>query len=453
MFRDEYAKWVERAPLPPGFAERLARVAVEKRRAAQAARPRRAALALAAILLALLLAGAALAAAKLGMLGKIFEERGADEEAAARVQELGVEGGGEILRAAFGDAIWEGNDLYVSFTASVPDDGNTYLLALMPPARGGKMVDFATGMYLYYDIPIAFALGGDGPTELSQLMHLVPGDADGSKPFELAMDVVLLRAYKEVVGIPHMEFYAQMTEEASSAIGDESSSEVVQPEADDRLYYAKSDEDTDRSIDMRHRRDVFDYIERKKAEFREENPPRLKPVDPSLYFGPEYEEVRYDDFLIGAEMLEELGIGEKVDAAELKATVYPSAGARKVAEQRAIEGNGFTAKIASFEMTHLGIQYAVEIYPDGGAFAAFEELVPAQVDKLPPFAADMSWWGSIGECLGEDGARGTEYEYDFRGILPTIPEKIRLVPVRCAGEGRPPEYLTEYALELTLVDG
>ena len=48
-------------------------------------------------------------------------------------------------------------------------------------------------------------------------MHLVPGDADGSKPFELAMDVVLLRAYKEVVGIPHMEFYAQMTEEASSA--------------------------------------------------------------------------------------------------------------------------------------------------------------------------------------------------------------------------------------------
>jgi len=453
MFREEYAKWIERAPLSPEFSEKLAQRAVERHRSAQSARPRRAVLALAVILAALLLAGAALAAAKLGMLGKIFEELGADEEAVARVQDVGVEGGGEILRAAFGDAIWEGDDLYVSFTASVPDDGNTYLLALTPPMRDGKMVDFSSALYLYYDLPIVFALGGDGPTEVNRVLDLFSGDADREEPFELALEAALFRTDKEVVGVPFDTYLKQILKEYSFGEGRGAYGVRLQPEDDDRLYYTTPEgeqfSEAARAIDLGDRWDVDGYIRRKMAEFRGVDPSKPSPTRPALFIDPEDVVVTYDNFLIGAEMLEELGIGERVDGAKLQAAIYPGDGAKKVAKDVEIAGNGFTARITSFEMTHLGLRFSAEIYGKDGA--AFDGLMPALPDGRPLFPSGPEFGARCGGCVSGDGASGMKYEYEYREIFPTIPETMLLVPVWFDGENT--ERCVDGAFELALIDG
>ena len=104
---------------------------------------RRTALLVAAIL-ALLAIGAVAAVIGNNQLKQELTDAGATDMA-GRVQDIHLADAGNGFKFTIDEAVWEGDDLYVSYILSVPEDGNTYLVGLLAPRINGRPAEYRVG--------------------------------------------------------------------------------------------------------------------------------------------------------------------------------------------------------------------------------------------------------------------------------------------------------------------
>lgn len=151
-------------PTPQGFHDRVEQTlrGLEERDMKQL-RYKKLTVALVAAILALLAVGAVALVAGNSRLKEELSHAG-DADMAERVQDVRLSDAGEGFGMSVDEVIWEDTNLYISYTLSVPEDGNTYLVGLMRPTINGETVDYRQGLY-FDDIFLGdvMAMGGDYP--------------------------------------------------------------------------------------------------------------------------------------------------------------------------------------------------------------------------------------------------------------------------------------------------
>ena len=175
-------RWKDPFPqTPKGFHDRVEQTlgGLENKNMRNHHNNRKLRIAMIAALIAILATTAVAVAVVLGnaRFKQALTDSGADE-VAELVQEVHVpaaesEDGGFAL--SIDEIIWEDDQLYFSYTASVPEDGNRYLLALYTPLLNGEpMVFYATGWEAsaFFDdrFQTVIPLGGVQPATCGQLL-------------------------------------------------------------------------------------------------------------------------------------------------------------------------------------------------------------------------------------------------------------------------------------------
>lgn len=135
-------------------------------------RPKKTLLLVAAIIVALALVGAV--AAMIGHSG--FKQRLSAEgaiEVAGLVEEPHLSAAGNGFDFSIDELLWEGGDLYVSYSLSVPEDG-AYLVAMSTPTLNGEKLIYdakgwTTPKFIDADEPAVLLMGGDHRTRCSEL--------------------------------------------------------------------------------------------------------------------------------------------------------------------------------------------------------------------------------------------------------------------------------------------
>lgn len=114
-----------------------------------------------AALVALLAIGAVAAVIGSNRLKQDLTDAGAND-LVGRVQDVHLIDAADGFGFSIDEVVWEGQELYLSYTLAVPDDGNTYLVGLMEPTINGEPVNYRSSRYLDRSF-VAMAMGGDYP--------------------------------------------------------------------------------------------------------------------------------------------------------------------------------------------------------------------------------------------------------------------------------------------------
>ena len=164
-------------PTPKGFHDRMERTlgGLEERNMKHHYRKLSVALAAALIMLSMAVATAMV----LGnaRFKRALIDNGADD-VAALVQEPRVSAtrdGTEGFALSVDEILWEDDRLYFSYTASVPNDGDRYLLALYTPLLNGEVMTFyptgwERGAFFDDSVQQVIPLGGTRPASCGQLL-------------------------------------------------------------------------------------------------------------------------------------------------------------------------------------------------------------------------------------------------------------------------------------------
>ena len=370
-------------------------------------------------------------------------DSGADE-VAALVQEVHVPATGDEADGfglSIDEIIWEDDQLNFSYTASVPEDGNRYMLALYTPLLGGEpMVFHATGWEAsaFFDnrFQTVIPLGGAQPATCGQLLTFKVNPALRRR----AANALFLRAdfFKTDIGF------------TDNQNGFESQFKGVVPTV--VLTFDESDRFGE----------SFDSYAKRLELSTEETEALRSIVDAAGEDG-----ILTPEELSGVEGIEYAARKEvhmAVDASKLAQTVYDG-----VAE-REFEVNGCRLTVEDFHMTHLGANFQLRVTaPAGmneeeGMRLASSVAFPGQVNEhgytwslLRPdsseLALDEGWEGGAGYQPMPDGTASYGLSYDIDGIIPLEGlEKVILMPCRLAydeNDNKTFDYLKDWAVELT----
>lgn len=162
-------------PEPPkGFAERIdcELVRLQAGKDAKRMKHKIPMAALVAILLLILTAFGAIAATVAGNLLKEKLNAGGAGDVAEQVRDVHAEQAVEGFSFSVEQCYWEGHELCFSYKASVPEDGNTYLLGLEMPVLNGERL---TGVGHYLDDDLSgylMVLGGEHMTTVSEVLRV-----------------------------------------------------------------------------------------------------------------------------------------------------------------------------------------------------------------------------------------------------------------------------------------
>ena len=369
---------------------------------------------------------------------------GGADEVAELVQEVHMpaaesEDGGFAL--SIDEIIWEDDQLYFSYTASVPDDGNRYLLALYTPLLDGEpMVFYATGWEAsaFFDdrFQTVIPLGGVQPATCGQLLTFKVDPALRQR----AANALFLRAdfFKTDIGF------------TNNQSGFESQFKGVVPTV--VLSFDESD---------RFGESFDSYVERLELSAKEREALR------SIVDAAGGDGILTPEELSGVEGIEYATRREArmaVDASKLAQTVYDGV------EETEFEVNGCELTIEDFHMTHLGASFQLRVTaPAGineeeGIRLASSVAFPGQENEhgytwslLRPdgseLALDERWEGGAGYQPLPDGTASYGLSYDSDGIIPLDGlEKVILMPRRLAydeNDNKTFDYLKDWAVELT----
>ena len=369
---------------------------------------------------------------------------GGADEVAELVQEVHMpaaesEDGGFAL--SIDEIIWEDDQLYFSYTASVPDDGNRYLMALYTPLLNGEpMVFYATGWEAsaFFDdrFQTVIPLGGVQPATCGQLLTFKVDPALRQR----AANALFLRAdfFKTDIGF------------TNNQSGFESQFKGVVPTV--VLSFDESD---------RFGESFDSYVERLELSAKEREALR------SIVDAAGGDGILTPEELLGVEGIEYATRREArmaVDASKLAQTVYDGV------EETEFEVNGCELTIENFHMTHLGASFQLRVTaPAGineeeGMRLASSVAFPGQVNEhgytwslLRPdgseLALDERWEGGAGYQPLPDGTASYGLSYDSDGIIPLDGlEKVILMPRRLAydeNDNKTFDYLKDWAVELT----
>ena len=435
-------------PTPKGFHDRVEQTlgGLEERDMKPIYHHRKLRIAWIAALIAILATTAVAVAVALGnaRFKQALTQGGADE-VAALVQEVHVPAtGGEAdgFALSIDEIIWEDDKLYFSYTASVPEDGNSYLLALYRPLLNGEpMVFHATGWEAsaFFDdrFQTVIPLGGAQPATCGQLLTFKVNPALRQK----AANVLFLRA----------DFFRTDIDFTDNKSGFESPFKGVVPTVN--LTFDRSDVMGE---------GFEEYVQRLEIPASEAETLRTI-ADAAGEDG-----MLTSEELSGVEGIECAARREArmaVDASKLKQVVYDGV------EETAFERNGCDVSVLEFHMTHLGARVRLRaaaparLSEEEGMRLAYGVFSPMEDDLGDGYewslfrpdgsmlALEEGWSGTGGFGLTPDGRASYEFGFDIDGIIPLEGlEKVVLMPYRMYYDDRDQpvcEYLKDWAVELT----
>lgn len=399
--------------------------------------------ALIAALIAILATTAVAVAVVLGnaRFKQALTDSGADE-VAALVQEVHVPATGDEadgFALSIDEIIWEDDKLYFTYTASVPDDGNRYLLALYTPLLNDEpMVFHTTGWEtsVFFDdrSQTAIPMGGTQPVNCGQLLTFKVNPALRQK----AANALFLRA----------EFFKTDIRFTGSESGIETRFKGAVPTID--LTIAR-DEDS-----------FMDYSEEMSLPAAESEALR------SIAKAAGADGVLTPDELSGVEGIEQVACREvrmALDASRLAQVVYDGV------EETEFEINGCEVNILDFHMTHLGASIRLRVTaPAGmteeeGMRLAYSVVSPMEDDNGNGYswclfrsdgsmlALEEGWSGGAGYGLSPDDRASYGFGFDIDSIIPLEGlEKLVLMPYRMHYDDHDQpvyDYLKDWAIELT----
>ena len=369
---------------------------------------------------------------------------GGADEVAELVQEVHMpaaesEDGGFAL--SIDEIIWEDDQLYFSYTASVPDDGNRYLMALYTPLLNGEpMVFYATGWEAsaFFDdrFQTVIPLGGVQPATCGQLLTFKVDPALRQR----AANALFLRAdfFKTDIGF------------TNNQSGFESQFKGVVPTV--VLSFDESD---------RFGESFDSYAERLELSAKE------RETLHSIVDAAGGDGILTPEELSGVEGIEYATRRETrmtVDASRLTQTVYDGV------EETEFEVNGCELTVEDFHMTHLGASFRLRVTAPKEMDKA-EGMRQAEIVAFPglrgehhftwsllrpdgsELALDQGWEGGAGYQPLPDGTASYGLSYDIDGIIPLEGlEKVILMPYSIAydeNDNKTFDYLKDWAVELT----
>ena len=399
--------------------------------------------ALTAALIAILATTAVAVAVVLGnaRFKQALTDGGADE-VAELVQEVHMPATGDEadgFALSIDEIIWEDDKLYFTYTASVPEDGNRYLMALYTPLLNGEpMVFYATGWEAsaFFDdrFQTVIPLGGVQPATCGQLLTFKVNPALRQK----AANALFLRA----------EFFKTDIRFTGSESGIETRFKAAVPTID--LTIAR-DEDS-----------FMDYSEEMSLPAAESEALR------SIAKAAGADGVLTPDELSGVEGIEQIACREvrmALDASRLAQVVYDGV------EETEFEIKGCEVNILDFHMTHLGASIRLRVTaPAGmteeeGMRLAYSVVSPMEDDNGNGYswclfrpdgsmlALEEGWSGGAGYGLSPDDRASYGFGFDIDSIIPLEGlEKLVLMPYRMHYDDHDQpvyDYLKDWAVELT----
>lgn len=400
-------------------------------------------IALIAALIALLVTTAVAVAVVVGnaRFKQALTDTGADE-VAALVQEVYVnaaEGGADGFALSIDEIIWEDDKLFFSYTASVPEDGSRYLLALYAPLLNGEPMAFYATTWensCFFDdrIQCAIPMSGGLLTECGQLLTFKVDPGLRRK----AANALFLRA----------DFFKLDFDLTGDVSGFETQFKGTVPTV--VLTFDASDAFGE-SLDS--------YAGR--LELSAEETEALRAIaDAAGEDG-----ILTPEELSGVEGIEHAARREArmaVDASKLMQTVYDGV------EETEFALNGCKLTVEDFHMTHLGASCRLRVTAPAGMteeegmrlawdIAAIERGEHYFWSLFRPdgteLALDQGWEGGAGYQPLPDGTPSVELSCDINGIIPLEGlEKVILMPYRSVydeNDNRTCECMTDRAIELT----
>ncbi len=431
-------------PTPKGFHDRVERTlgGLEDRDMKHSHYHRKLRVALAAALIAILATTAVAVAVVLGnaRFKQALTDSGADE-VAALVQEVHVPAAGDEadgFALTIDEIIWEDDKLYFTYTASVPDDGSRYLLALYTPLLNGEpMAFYATGWETsaFFDgheqrtIPL-------GGTLLSTCGQLLTFRADPAQ-YQKAANALYLRA----------DFFKTDIDFTDDQSGFDSRFKAAVRKID--LMIGR---DEDAFEEYRERMalptaeaEALRMIANAAGEDRILTPEELSDVE-------------------GIEHIARREVRMALDASKLEQTVYDGV------EETEFEVNGCKVTVEDFRMTHLGASIRVRVTaPAGLSEKEGKRLVYDVVSPDKDDGQDAYYWGlfrpdgsELALDQGLEGGGGYQplfddipsyvFDYDIGGIIPLEGlEKVVLMPYNLHYDDHDQpvyDYLKDWAIEL-----
>ena len=368
-------------------------------------------------------------------------DSGADE-VAALVQEVHVPATGDEadgFALSIDEIIWEDDKLYFTYTASVPDDGNRYLLALYRPLLNGEpMVFHTTGWETsaFFDdrSQTAIPMGGTQPVNCGQLLTFKVNPAMHEK----AANALFLRA----------EFFRTDVSFTNNESGFGTRFKAAVPTVD--LGIGQKDDS------------LQEYVER--MEIPESESEALRAIadaagEDGILTAEELSDVK------GIEYAARRDARMALDASKLKQVVYDGV------EETEFEMNGCEVNILDFHMTHLGASIRLRVTaPAGmteeeGMRLAYSVVSPMEDDNGNGYswclfrpdgsmlALEEGWSGSAGYGLSPDDRASYGFGLDIDSIIPLEGlEKLVLMPYRMHYDDHDQpvyDYLKDWAVELT----
>ena len=398
---------------------------------------------LAAALIILATAAAAMAVVLGNARFKRALTAGGADDVAALVQEVHVPAAGdgtEGFGLSIDEILWEDDLLYFSYTASVPEDGGRYLLALYAPLMNGEAMCFnLTGWErsAFFDdrVQQVIPLGGTRPASCGQLLTFRVGAALR----ENAANALFMRA----------DFFRTDTDFTGDVNGFESAFKGAVPTV---------------CLTFDPTESLKEYAER-----------LALPAAETAALQSIADAAGTDGILTPGELSDVRGIEYAarrearmvMDAAMLQQTVYDGV------EETEFEVNGCKVSVEDFHMTHLGAGFRLRVTaPDGlseaeGTRLACEVASPGENSRQDGYqwslfrpdgselALDQGMEGGAGFQPLPDGTPSYVVSYEIDGIIPLDGlDKVVLMPynIRYDDHDRPVfDYLEDWAIELTPV--
>ena len=354
---------------------------------------------IAVAMIALMLAATAFAVVQGNLLRKSVEAAGG-AEFANQVQDVHISSGGDFSFTV-DEILWEGDKMYLSYSVSVPDDGNTYLYALCYPRLNGEKL--SCGYAHFYDeagMPLVHAVGGELGAVRSGVIRDIIVEPASQQSGLLDMQAMFFKSNYPVQYIGQWEDYNAMME--AHAV---SKDEVVRLLPDtDTLYYFGEDSGAEwAAIYLEFHPDYWkNWREKKQDKMHME--------------------------VLAPEEFAATGIAELMDNVSLNIPVELSMGAHSEyndVAQRIYEMDGFTLEITDFSMNHLGASYKAEIRTEGEIaqeyagnepYAQFYALILPDGTELNN--GQGSSFGSGGLYIKPDGRKVYLIDQTINAVIP-----------------------------------
>lgn len=400
-------------PTPRGFHDRVEQTlrALEDSDMRQNRRYKKLTVALVAALVALLAVGAVAAVIGNNQLKRELSDAGA-KDMAERVQDVHLADAGDGFKFTIDEAVWEGDDLYISYTLSVPEDGNTYLVGLLVPRINGRPAEYRVGGYLEDGWTCStIALGGDFPATDTFVKPIIADSRElDLKDMKLEVGAAFFKANRPLQYLP--DFYNEE--------GDYAHPEMLVPwksarfkttafPDSDTLYYWDMDECGAPMVDLQMFPDVLEVMAAEDA------------VEKGYAFdGRDY---AFVDRVLTPKGLDHTGIAslaaERSVSLPLNKDMVSHDLYNGLAENT-FRYDGMTITIEKFRMTHFKIETRIWLLPDEGMPASDKDVDFSRFPELLFYVNGRelysALWGGAESMRNDTRAFCWDYTYD--GYVP-----------------------------------